>query len=89
MRVLKNRQRDRRDTLISALKRVDDQYEDWLKVQLSLIEAERRKIAELYDKDAITDEARRRIERELDLEDARARHAYDSSLPLRGDDLMP
>ncbi|MEW6436152.1 MAG: Na+/H+ antiporter [Pseudomonadota bacterium] len=89
MRVLKNRQRDRRDTLISALKRVDDQYGDWLKVLLSLIDAERQKIAELYENDAITDEARRRIERELDLEDARARHAYDSSLPQRSDDLIP
>ena len=69
MRVLKNRHRDRRDTLISALKRVDGQYGDSLQVQLSLIEAERKKIAELYAEDALSDEARRRIERELDLED--------------------
>ncbi len=86
MRVLKNRHRDRRDTLISALKRVDGQYGDSLQVQLSLIEAERQKIAELYTQDALSDEARRRIERELDLEDARVRHAYSSALPIKYDD---
>ena len=86
MRVLKNRHRDRRDTLISALKRVDGQYGDLLQVQLGLIEAERKKIAELYAEDALSDEARRRIERELDLEDARVRHAYSSALPIKYDD---
>jgi monovalent cation/hydrogen antiporter len=86
MRVLKNRHRDRRDTLISALKRVDGQYGDSLEVQISLIAAERQKIAELYAADALTDEARRRIERELDLEDARVRHAYASALPVAYDD---
>ncbi|MDR3409213.1 MAG: Na+/H+ antiporter, partial [Methylovirgula sp.] len=86
MRVLKNRHRDRRDTLISALKRVDGQYGDSLDVQLSLIAAERQKIAELYAEDALTDEARRRIERELDLEDARLRHAHASALPVKYDD---
>ncbi len=86
MRVLKNRHRDRRDTLISALKRVDGQYGDSLDVQLSLIAAERQKIAELYAEDALTDEARRRIERELDLEDARLRHAHASALPIKYDD---
>jgi monovalent cation/hydrogen antiporter len=86
MRVLKNRHRDRRDTLLSALKRVDGQYGDLLDVQLSLINAERKKIAELYARDALTDEARRRIERELDLEDARVRHAYASALPITNDD---
>jgi monovalent cation/hydrogen antiporter len=34
----------------------------------------------------LTDEARRRIERELDLEDARVRHAYASALPITNDD---
>ncbi len=86
LRVLKNRHRDRRDTLISAMKRVDGQYGESLEIQLSLIEAERHKIAELYAKDALTDEARRRIERELDLEDARIRHAHASALPIKNDD---
>ncbi len=86
LRVLRNRNRDRRDTLISALKRVDNQYGDSLALQLRLIEAERKKIADLYAEDALTDEARRRIERELDLEDARVRHAHDSALPFKIDD---
>ncbi len=89
LRVLRNRQRDRRDTLISALKRVDNQYGDSLAVQLRLIGDERKKIAELYAEDALTDEARRRIERELDLEDARVRHAHNSALPFKTDDPLP
>ncbi|MBV8612144.1 MAG: hypothetical protein JOY66_00035, partial [Acetobacteraceae bacterium] len=36
-------------------------------------------LALLYASDGITDEARRRIERELDLEDARTRHAAESA----------
>jgi CPA1 family monovalent cation:H+ antiporter len=48
-------------------------------LQARLIEAERRKVGELYMKGEITDEARRRIERELDLEDARNRHAFESA----------
>jgi hypothetical protein len=89
LRVLRNRFRDRRDTLISALKRVDSLYGDSLAVQLRLIGAERKKIAELYAQDALTDEARRRIERELDLEDARVRHAHDGALPFKIDDPLP
>ena len=53
-------------------------------LQLQLIEAERRALAQLYAQDGITDEARRRIERELDLEDARTRHAAESAT---GDDV--
>jgi monovalent cation/hydrogen antiporter len=53
-------------------------------LQLQLIEAERRALAQLYARDTITDEARRRIERELDLEDARTRHAAESAT---GDDV--
>ena len=37
-------------------------------LQMKLILAERRKISALYDRGELTDEARRRIERELDLE---------------------
>jgi monovalent cation/hydrogen antiporter len=53
-------------------------------LQIQLIEAERRALARLYVRDGITDEARRRIERELDLEDARTRHAAESAT---GDDV--
>ncbi|HEY0418140.1 MAG TPA: Na+/H+ antiporter [Acetobacteraceae bacterium] len=52
---------------------------DSARLEIQLIEAERRRIAELYGRAAITDDARRRIERELDLEDARIRHAAESA----------
>jgi hypothetical protein len=48
-------------------------------IQLQLIAAERASIAAQYAAGKLTDEARRRIERELDLEDARLRHAADSA----------
>jgi monovalent cation/hydrogen antiporter len=44
-------------------------------LELSLIDVERFAIARSYEENRITDEARRRIERELDLEEARVRHA--------------
>jgi CPA1 family monovalent cation:H+ antiporter len=43
-------------------------------LELRLIDAERESIAMAYEQNRITDEARRRIERELDLEEARVRH---------------
>ncbi len=43
---------------------------------LNLIEAERAAINTAYDKNLITDEARRRIERELDLEEASLQHGF-------------
>lgn len=49
------------------------------RLQDQLILAERRRISALYADNKITDEARRRIERELDLEDARNRHALESA----------
>lgn len=54
-------------------------------LQGRLIEAERRLINTYYADQRITDDARRRIERELDLEDARNRHALESAT---GDDLV-
>jgi CPA1 family monovalent cation:H+ antiporter len=48
-------------------------------IQLQLVAAERASIASQYAAEKLTDEARRRIERELDLEDARIRHAADSA----------
>jgi len=47
-------------------------------LQLQFVNAERASIADLYHQGKISDEARRRIERELDLEDARIRHAAES-----------
>jgi CPA1 family monovalent cation:H+ antiporter len=49
------------------------------RLQAKLIEAERAAIAAAYRDNKITDEARRRIERELDLEDARNLHALESA----------
>jgi CPA1 family monovalent cation:H+ antiporter len=46
-------------------------------VQLELVKAERASIAAQFAAGKLTDEARRRIERELDLEDARVRHVAD------------
>lgn len=48
-------------------------------IQLQLVAAERSSIAAQYAAGKVTDEARRRIERELDLEDARIRHTADSA----------
>jgi CPA1 family monovalent cation:H+ antiporter len=47
-------------------------------LQLQFVNAERASIADLYYRGEIGDDARRRIERELDLEDARIRHAAES-----------
>lgn len=49
------------------------------RLQARLIEVERHAIAAAYRDNAITDDARRRIERELDLEDARNLHALESA----------
>jgi CPA1 family monovalent cation:H+ antiporter len=43
--------------------------------ELHFIDVERAAVALSYEENRITDEARRRIERELDLEEARVRHA--------------
>ncbi len=50
---------------------------------VGLIDVERGEIARAYLQNRLTDEARRRIERELDLEEARVRHAV---LSVAGDD---
>ena len=47
--------------------------------QLKLLAAERASIAAWHAEGKLSDEARRRVERELDLEDARVRHAADSA----------
>ena len=47
-------------------------------LQLQFVEAERTAIADIYARGEIDDDARRRIERELDLEDFRIRHAAES-----------
>jgi len=48
-------------------------------IQLQLVAAERAGIAQQFAAGKLTDEARRRIERELDLEDSVVRHGADSA----------
>jgi len=52
---------------------------DEANIQLQLIATERASIAEQFGAGKLSDEARRRVERELDLDDARVRHAADSA----------
>jgi len=63
----------------------DDPVAEASRLQLDLIDVERASIARAYADDRLTDEARRRIERELDLEEARVRHAL-ASTSLEGGD---
>jgi CPA1 family monovalent cation:H+ antiporter len=58
---------------------LDEPTTDAARLQLRLIAAERATVMRLYEEDRITDEARRRFERELDLEEARSKHAERSA----------
>ena len=62
---------------------------DAAKLQLRLIATERSTITRLYEDSRITDEARRRIERELDLEEARSQHAQTSASSTEGSSRDP
>jgi len=53
-------------------------------LRLELIEAERSAIGSAYEDNRITDEARRRIERELDLQEASIRHSITTSETASG-----
>ena len=50
-----------------------------------MLEAERQAVTRAYENNRLTDEARRRIEREFDLEEARARHEHASESGQAGD----
>jgi CPA1 family monovalent cation:H+ antiporter len=63
----------------------DDPVAEASRLQLDLIEVERDSIARAYADNRLTDEARRRVERELDLDEARVRHAL-ASTSLKGGD---
>lgn len=78
---LRRRQTDRLELMTSTADETttDDPATEAALLQLRLVAAERATIAQLYEQNRITDEARRRIERELDLEEARARHSRVSS----------
>ena len=74
---IKRRHSDRRAYFVAACKDLEsgDVSGAYSALQLRFLEAERASIAALYAKGALDDEARRRIERELDLDDSRIRHA--------------
>ena len=82
---LRRRHEDRRRHLVATADPDDarDPVGDTTRLQLELVEAERAALAESHARGAVGDEARRRIERELDLEDARVRHAG-TSVSIRG-----
>lgn len=76
-RALRRRNEDRRAYFVAACQDVlqGDASSASATLQLQFVDAERSSIADLYYRGEINDESRRRIERELDLEDARIRHA--------------
>ncbi len=55
-------------------------------VDLELLGVEREFVARAFEESRLSDDARRRIERELDLEEARLRHASQSATLDEGDD---
>lgn len=77
---LRRRNEDRRAYFVAACRDVahGDLSNAAAALQLQFLDAERQSIGELYYRGEINDEARRRIERELDLEDSRIRHAAES-----------
>jgi monovalent cation/hydrogen antiporter len=87
---LRNRHADRRAHLAAT---ADDAVTgsptaDEAMLQLELVEVERAWNAKSYAEELITDDARRRVERELDLEEARARHAAQSAAHIGADGVV-
>ena len=74
---LRRRNEDRRAYFVAACQDLGtgDISNASAALQLQFLDAERASIADLYYRGEISDEARRRIERELDLEDSRIRHS--------------
>jgi Na+/H+ antiporter len=77
---LRRRHEDRRAYFVAACQDVPEGHiaQDSSTLQLRFVEAERASITDMYNRGEIDDGARRRIERELDLEDSRLRHAAQS-----------
>jgi len=77
---LRRRNEDRRAYFVAACQDLirGDVSNASAALQIQFVEAERASIADLYYRGDISDEARRRIERELDLEDSRIRHSAES-----------
>jgi CPA1 family monovalent cation:H+ antiporter len=77
---LRRRSSDRRAYFVAACQDVvgGDSVNASAQLQLQFVDAERGSIADLYYRGEIDDDTRRRIERELDLEDSRIRHSAQS-----------
>ena len=77
---LRRRHGDRRAYFVAACRDLEsgEAVAHSMALQLEFLAAEREAIADLYAKGALEDEARRRIERELDLDESRIRHAAES-----------
>jgi CPA1 family monovalent cation:H+ antiporter len=78
--ILRRRHSDRRAYFVSACRDLEsgEAVAHSMALQLEFLAAERAAITDLYVKGALEDEARRRIERELDLDESRIRHAGES-----------
>ncbi len=75
---LKRRHGDRLHQLDGGRCSIDDESREAGHLQLDLIKIERATVNAAYLENQLTDGARRRIERELDLEEARVHHAIES-----------
>ena len=78
--ILRRRHGDRRAYFVAACRDLESgqAVANSMALQLEFLAAERDAIARLYADGALEDEARRRIERELDLDESRIRHAAES-----------
>ncbi len=78
--ILRRRHGDRRAYFVAACGDLESgqAVANAMAVQLEFLAAEREAIADLYAEGALEDDARRRIERELDLDESRIRHAAES-----------
>jgi CPA1 family monovalent cation:H+ antiporter len=83
-RAVANLRRQHEDRRLDFIQTADASFDgapvaDSAGIQLQLVAAERAGIAAQFAAGKLTDEARRRIERELDLQDSILRHAADSA----------
>ena len=78
--ILRRRHSDRRAYFVAACRDLEsgETVANSMALQLEFLAAERAAIADLYADRTLEDEARRRIERELDLDESRIRHAAES-----------
>ena len=78
--ILRRRHNDRRAYFVAACRDLESgqAVANSMALQLEFLTAERDAIAGLYADGTLEDDARRRIERELDLDESRIRHAAES-----------